>query len=94
MVIQLHSLRKRTLELEALGDTLSEGYTSVKYLFERLERQVGDWTESIDYSSEEYKLLPDAILNAASENNVQAILDWLGPPPVEKMRIYARTLIA
>ena len=35
-------------------------------------------------------VLPGNIYEAAKYNNIQKVLDWLGPPPVDKHRVNAR----
>jgi len=59
---------------------------------ENLEREFGDWTETIDYSEHDDQCLalPDHILEAARANDIQKILNWLGPLPVDKERLNAR----
>ena len=58
---------------------------------EQLEREVGDWTETIDYSDgRECLKLPMDIYEAAKKNDIQKVLNWLGPPPVDKQRINAK----
>ena len=90
MITQLKSYRRHKYQLEEKGDIFSEHYMSVKFTVEKLEHEIGDWTESIDYSDDEYEVLPHEIFEAAFANDIQRILDWLGPHPVEKQRITAR----
>ena len=64
---------------------------NAKSMVEELESEVGDWTETIDYSNEEKCLvLPTDIFLEAGKRNVQKLLDWLGPLPVDKQRVNAR----
>jgi hypothetical protein len=58
-----------------------------------LENEIGDWTETIDYSDDnkEYVVLPTDIgINAVMTNDIQKVLNWLGPLSVDKQRINAR----
>ena len=57
-----------------------------------MEREIGDWTETIDYSDDDHKclVLPNDIFVAAGKSNIQKVLNWLGPPPVDKQRLNAR----
>ena len=91
MVTQLKFWRKQKSRLEAKGDTFSKDYMNAKSAVEILERQIGDWTETIDYYDEEKCLvLPTDIWKAARSNDIQKVLDWLGPFPVDKQRVNAR----
>ena len=92
MVTQLKYWRLRKSQMEAEGDIFSQEYMIAKSEVEKLEREIGDCTETIDYSDEDnnYVILPMDISKAARENNIQKVLDWLGPPPVDKQRVNAR----
>ena len=91
MITQLKCLRIMKSEYEAKGDFLSEKYIYAKSRVEELEREVGDWTETIDYSDgNNCVVLPGYISLAASQNDIQKVLDWLGPLPVDKQRVNAR----
>jgi hypothetical protein len=60
---------------------------------EKLEREIGDWTETIYYSDEDVRnrvVLPLDICKAARANDIQKVLNWLGPIPVDKQRINAK----
>ena len=85
MVAQLKFWRRAKYKMEAKGDIFSENYLSLKGAVEQLEREVGDWKESIDYSDEKSVILPLDICKAAGANDVQKVLNWLGPPPVDKL---------
>ena len=91
MVTQLKSWRSAKSKLEAQGDFSSENYTWVISQMEKLEREIGDGKETLDYSDDsKCVVLPTNIHLAANTNDIQKILDWLGPPPVDKQRINAR----
>ena len=93
MIAQLKFYRLRKSQLEAQGDIFSQKYMRIKSVAEKLEREVGDWTETVEYSDDTEKLclvLPTDICKAARENNIQKVLDWLGPPPIDKQRLNAR----
>jgi hypothetical protein len=92
MISQLKSWRNRKSLLEAKGDTFSQEYMSIKSTVEKLESEIGDWTETIDYSEDQDQcvVLPHDIWEAAYANDIQKVLDWLGPLPVDKERINAR----
>ena len=96
MVTQLQSFQKAKSELEAKGDVSSENYKIFSSEVERLEREIGDWTETIDYSDDTEKclMLPMDICTAARYNDIQKVLNWLGPLPVDKLRINAKNLEA
>ena len=76
--------------LEAEGDTFSRKNMRVKIMVEELEHEIGDWTETIDYSDTKYCVLPTDICIAVKKNNIQKVLNWLGPPPVDKQRVNAK----
>ena len=78
--------------MEAEGGIFSENYIFVKSQIEELERDIGDWTETVDYSDEDKNcvVLPMDIWKAASANDIQKVLDWLGSLPVDKQRANAR----
>ena len=84
MLSQLKFYRNAKSTLEAEGDI-----TAISTV-ERLEREVGDWTETIDYSQDKCLVLPNNIHLAARNGNIQKVLDWLGPLPVDKQRINAK----
>ena len=89
MIKQLKSLRNLKSQLAAKGDIFSGNYMIIKSKVEKLEREIGDWTETIDYSSgdNDCMVLPTAIHAAALANDIQRILDWLGRPPIDKQRL-------
>ena len=91
MITQLKFWRNRKSDLEAKGDFFSRSYMHAKSRVERLENEVGDWTETIDYSDDkDCVVLPEDICAAAFTNDIQRVLDWLGPHPVDKQRINAK----
>ena len=91
MVTQLKFWRNQKSYMEAKGDTSSALYKSITSASERLEQELGDVTETIDYSeSKRYLVLPIEVHEAASRNNIEEILHWLGPPPVDEQRVNAR----
>ena len=57
---------------------------------ETLEGEVGDTTETIDYSYEQFTVLPKYICKAARANGAKKILRWLGPLPVDTQRLNAK----
>lgn len=84
MISQLKTWRKYQRILEEKGDTFSRECMNAKSEVEKLEREIGDWTETIYYSDEyKYCALPPDICQAAGNNDIQKVLDWLGPLPVE-----------
>lgn len=93
MVKQLRFYQIAKGELEAEGDFSSNQYKSFSYEAERLERQFGDAIQTIDYSDDDDKKffeLPMDIYEAAKDNDIRKVLDWLGPLPVDKHRINAK----
>ena len=92
MVAQLKFLRKHKSWLEEKGDVFSEDYMMMKLRLEKMEDEVGDWTETIDYSGDDNDcmVLPTDIWEAAKYNNTQKILNWLGPLPVDEQRLNAK----
>ena len=91
MISQLKFWRSRKIQYEATGDFSSENYTWVVSQMEKLECQVGDWTKSIYYFDEDkYLVLPIDIWKAVATNEIQKVLNWLGPLPVDKQRINAK----
>ena len=92
MLAQLKFWRSSKSEMEAEGNVFSQRYMNAKDEVEKLEREIGDWTETIDHSDDnkECLLLPNYIWKAAKKNNIQKILNWLGPLPVDKQRVNAR----
>ena len=90
MISQLNGWRKRKHILEASGDVFSQHYMWVVSEIESLEREVGDWTEAIGDSEDNYVELPMDICTAARDNDIQKVLNWLGPLPVDKERVNAR----
>ena len=91
MITQLKTWQRRKSQLEAKGRIYSQQYMNAKSMLERLEDEIGDWTETVDYSDDDRNrvLLPIDICEAAENNNMQKVLNWLGPPPVDKQRINA-----
>ena len=92
MVAQLKSWRNAKSDMEAEGDVFCESYMIAKSAVERLENEIGDWTETIDYSSgdNDCVVLPSDIFEAAMANDIQKVLNWLGPHPVDEERINAK----
>jgi ankyrin repeat protein len=91
MISQLKCLRKSKSRIEAKGDIFCKEYMWTKSQIERLEREIGDWTEIIDHSDDKKcVVLPGNIYAAAKYNNIQKVLDWLGPLPVDKQRLNAK----
>ena len=90
MINQLKFYRNATSDMEAKGDIFSQSYMTAKSEVERLEREIGGWRETIDYSDvEKYCVLPTDIYAAAKANDIQKVLNWLGPLPVDKQRVNA-----
>jgi len=73
MVAQLKYWRNRKRQLEAKGDVFCLDYMTAKSEFDRLESEVGDWTETIDYSQSDGDcvVLPTDIAEAAISNDIQ-----------------------
>ena len=92
MIAELKFWRLRKHQLEAESDVYSEEYMFAKSTIERLEREIGDWTETIDYSKGDIEclVLPTEVWKAALANDIQKVLNWLGPPPIDKRRINGR----
>ena len=91
MVTQLKWWRNYQRLLEADGNIFSQEYMTAKSMVEELERAIEDCTETIDYSDDDnFMVLPNDICEAAYANDIQKVLDWLGPLPVDKQRIDAR----
>ena len=92
MVAQLKFYQTAKSNYEVKGDIYSEEYMSIKSAVERLEHEIGDWTETIDYSTEDKDcvVLPEDICEAARKNNIQKVLNWLRPLPVDKHRLNAK----
>ena len=92
MMTQLKCLQNAKSDMEAKGDIFSRQYAWAISEIERLEREIGDGTETIDYSDEDKNcvVLPTDIWKAARSNDIQKVLDWHGPPPVDKQRVNAR----
>ena len=90
MITQLKFYRNIKSRLEEMGDTFSEDCIYAKSRIEDLERDIEDWRETIDYSDDEYVVLPTDIWKAASANDIQKVLNWLGPLPVDTQRINAK----
>ena len=90
MVTQLKFLRNKKSDMEAKGDNFSEDYMYVKSAAEKLELEIGDWVETIDYSQDQCLVLPDNIHLAARDGNMQKVLNWIGSPPVDKQRLNAK----
>ena len=93
MIVQIKTLQIAKRAMEANGEVFSERYKDFSSKLEKLERQVGDWKETIDHSrADDKEIMVVTILNlfsAASANDIQKVLNWLGPPPIEKRRINA-----
>ena len=90
MVAQLKFWRNYESRLEVEGDIFSP---QMKSRVDKLEREVGVWTEAIDYSADDdikCNELPAIIRKAAGRNDIQKVLDWLGPLPVDKQRLNAK----
>ena len=90
MISQWKCLRIAKSQMEATGEVFSDEYMFAKSRLEELERDVEDWTETIDYSDVN-KELPWDICVAAKNNSIQKVLDWLGPLPVDKQQINSKT---
>ena len=93
IVAQLKFWQWQKSEYEAKdGNIFSQSYMNVKSRVEKLEHEIGDWTETIDYSVDDKSclVLPKDIYEAAIENNIQKVLERLGPLPVDKQRLNAR----
>lgn len=84
--------RDLIMHLEERGDTSSEAYHAAVLLVANMEPQVGDWTESIDLSrSDDQGLtLPQDVADAAKDGDIARVLKWLGPPPVDKLKLDAK----
>ena len=67
-----------------------EKYMWILSQIETLEGEVGDTTETIDYSYEQFTVLPKYICKAARANGAKKILRWLGPLPVDTQRLNAK----
>ena len=80
---------KASSSAEANGDVASEEYMHAKSRVEELEHEIGDWTETIGYSGDDRLALPPYICDAVVANDIQKVLSWLGPLPVDKQRIKA-----
>lgn len=94
MISQLKFLRNRLAECEMDGDVFMAMQT--RGSIAKLEEEIGDWNgETIDYTdpNERNLILPNEIFEASraveNQKEMKKILDWLGPPPVEKRRINA-----
>ena len=92
MISQLKFWRSRKIQYEAKGDVFCENYMITKSKVERLEREIGDWTETVEYSDDDKKhlVLPYEICKAASANDIQKVLDWLGSHAFDEQRLNAR----
>ncbi|KAL9187527.1 hypothetical protein ACHAXT_001630 [Thalassiosira profunda] len=90
MFALLKCMREEKIDCEAKGDFSSENYLMSKQVVEELEREIGDATETIDYSDKNHTALPDHISKAAYRGDTQKVLAWLGPLPVDKERINAK----
>ena len=74
MVTQLKFWRKQKSDMEAKGDVFPENYRTAKSRVEELESEIGDWTETIDYSEDNAVALPKDIFEAALVNDIQKVL--------------------
>ena len=92
MVAQLKCWRTLKSKYERDGDVFSQYYMNAKHQVEFFEREIGDWTQTIDYADDDDNklMLPENICEAACKNDIQKVLSWLGPPPVDKRRVNAR----
>ncbi|KAL9190411.1 hypothetical protein ACHAXT_007622 [Thalassiosira profunda] len=92
MVMQLNFFQMKKDELEADGDTSSPDYLHACRGVRNIQWEIGDWTESIDYAGGDCDelVLPKNILDALKTDDIQTVLDWLGPPPVDKKRLNAK----
>ena len=91
MVAQLKFYQTAKSCLVAKGDVSSEDYMMINSEIERLERKIGDWTETIDYSEDKIcVVLPTDVCRSAAQSEIRKLLNWLGPPPVDKQRVNAK----
>ena len=65
------------------------GMTRVKSQIAELEAVIGD-SEEILKDNEDFVVLPHDILEASYRSHIGIVLDWLGPPPIDKKRINAK----
>ena len=91
MMTQLKYWRNRTSKYEAKGEVSSGQYMRTKTKVQELERAIGDGTGTIDQSTDdEFLALPTDIVEALAENDIQKVLDWLGPRPIDRRRLNAK----
>ena len=89
MLARLNFMREDKIEREAKGDIFSKEYTMTKDIVKEMELEIGDTTETIDYSDKKHMVLPEHIFKAAMLNDIQTVLDWLGLP-VDRERLNAK----
>ena len=89
-VDSIEMLAKAKERVGGKGRYLCQSYMWTLSEIEKLEQTIGGWTETIDYSGDDRVVLPTYIYEAAKANDIQKVLNWLGPPPVDKEKLNAR----
>ena len=90
-MLQLKTCREVRSVFEAGGDTSSEDYMNLLTKLMALEKDFGDWEGDIlEYTKEERMALPFDICKAVGRGDIPTVLNWLGPLPVDKLRLNAR----
>lgn len=94
MISQLVTLRRMRNTAELHNDIHSNRYKSIVSSINDLEEKIGDWDydDALDYDHDEDCVdLPSKLFEDLAENSdMQPVLDWLGPPPIDPKRLNAK----
>ena len=94
MISQLVTLRRMRTTAELHNDINSNTYKNIVTSINELEEKIGDWDydDALDYDHDEDCVnLPTKLFEDLSEfNDIQDVLDWLGPPPIDPKRVNAK----
>lgn len=99
MISQLTTYRRIKTTCELDNDTNSKRYTESVAMIDELEKEIGDWEhdDALDYDGEDDCVnLPSELFEEAFNkgevpgDDVEEVLDWLGPPPIDPKRLNAK----
>jgi len=94
MFVQLTTFKRMKTTAELHNKINSHTYAQILAKIDELEKEIGDWDyeDALDYYDEDDCVnLPTEVLEAVSEHgDIQEVLDWLGPPPIDPKRVNAK----
>jgi hypothetical protein len=92
VVQAIQSIEDPDLQQQLLRAAAQSSLEKLQEAVAQMEEGVGDVENLLQDNTEDDNVddLPDEITRAAGDNNIQSVLDWLGPPPVPTRRINAK----